>query len=359
MIEKEYGTMEIKTIKSMNGFARAYAHDFRVGNVLSADKDLEHLNRYILKPQVDKNHTMTDILNDRLKKAGYKVGDKSYGRTLRKNTNMGFEVCFGFSEKARTHIDIDEWIKDCVEFAKKEFNIAPDELGDNIVGIVYHGDEKSNNDGLGKESEGRNHGHLHILVQPIDQKGNLSTSSVLGNKFEFAERHTRFYEEVAKKHGLERGERGMSTVHPDRILKYQKDYNRVMWAEREKYKLPSQENEKLEDYEKRVEQHLDELAIEHIKENQEILKENKILSANYEKNEDLEIRNQELSSLITELKKENEMFRKEKNTLDSIDFALKNFPDKKRVEDFTEELNNFIQFGYKRAKIEREKILEF
>ena len=120
---------------------------------------------------------------------------------VRKNAVAGIELLMGFSPEAATWIDADEWGKDCVDFANRVFGC------DNTISAVQHRDEKTI--------------HTSTISIPIIKKSirggepeaRLSASEWLDGPVKLRELQTRFFEEVGRKHGLERGEEGSSRQH--------------------------------------------------------------------------------------------------------------------------------------------------
>ena len=93
-----------------------------------------------------------------------------------------FDACYCdgvnlFFEKA------DDYFNDCMKFAEREFG--------HVVNAVVHYDETTP--------------HMHLQFVPITKDGRLSAKEVLGNRKQYSERQDRFFENVGKKWGLDRG----------------------------------------------------------------------------------------------------------------------------------------------------------
>lgn len=90
----------------------------------------------------------------------------------------------------KTKEEMEKYFKDCLEFHKKEY-------GDHVINAVIHYDETSP--------------HMHVtsipLVELEKDKYKLSAKEIMGNRGKYTQRQDRFYEEVTKGYGLERGEK--------------------------------------------------------------------------------------------------------------------------------------------------------
>ncbi len=126
---------------------------------------------------------------------------KEFGAKARKDSVVMLDAVYTLSPQSAERLARDcqgterdyvkEYFDDCLEFYKKEFG------KDTIINAVIHKDETSP--------------HLHITSVPVYRdeqgKGHLSAKVLCGGIMQYRERQDRFYEEVAEKYGLDRGER--------------------------------------------------------------------------------------------------------------------------------------------------------
>ena len=92
--------------------------------------------------------------------------------------------------KDKTKEEIEKYFNDCLEFHKKEY-------GDHVINAVIHYDETTP--------------HMHVTSVPLVElekdKYKLSAKEIMGGRGKYVQRQDRFYKEVTKEYGLERGEK--------------------------------------------------------------------------------------------------------------------------------------------------------
>lgn len=217
--------MSIEKIKSFNVCLGKYKHNYREIEVSNADKNKENLNQELISLN---GKTYNEALNERLKELGYYNSKK-----IRKNAVLGFEIVTTFSKNDNLNINIEKWKEDNVNWLKENFNANKEKYGDNVLSVMYHGDEEGNV-------------HMHSFVVPIDDKGNLNARFYVGNRKKMIELQNS-YSEKMKSHNLERGVAGSKAKHTD-IKKYYTALNKQL-----NKNLPLMNpQEKFEDYYNRI-----------------------------------------------------------------------------------------------------------
>lgn len=112
-------------------------------------------------------------------------------RAIRKDATRCIELMFTSDDdffKGLTPEQEKAYFKDCYEFAVEHFGGRA-----NIIGDRVHKDEKTP--------------HMHLDIVPLTADGRLSAKEFLGGKKELQALQDKFYEEVGKKWGLDRGSR--------------------------------------------------------------------------------------------------------------------------------------------------------
>lgn len=113
-------------------------------------------------------------------------------RAIRKDANKCVELLFTSDRDFMDSLNPEQeraFFKDCYDFTARHFGGQ-----ENIIADVVHKDE------IGAA-------HMHIDFVPLTADGRLSAKDYLGGKKELQELQDSFFEEVAKKWGLERGSR--------------------------------------------------------------------------------------------------------------------------------------------------------
>lgn len=86
-----------------------------------------------------------------------------------------------------------EYLKDAIQWIKDKWPTAE------VLTAVLHDDERSP--------------HVQLLLAPLDARGRFNAKSLMGGPTEMSGHQDAFHESVAKKYGLERGERGSTARH--------------------------------------------------------------------------------------------------------------------------------------------------
>ncbi len=139
---------------------------------------------------------------------------KNASRIIEFVLSSSHEYCNDWAENPESKKKLDRYFQDSHEFLKAKY-------GDVIISSVVHYDETTP--------------HLHVMCVPLVKNPEtedikFSSSAFVGGMKELYALHTEFYEQVGKKHNLERGAMGSRTKHSD--LKQYKE-----WESRQRRKL--------------------------------------------------------------------------------------------------------------------------
>lgn len=196
-----YCFMSTQKIKSMGQLMAKYNHNYRQVEVDNADPNLANKNEELIKLPADENGRQLSY-ND-----AWKNRVATLPHNIRSNAVLAIEVVTTFSRD--DNIDLEQWKKENVNWLKKSFNVAGDGK-DNVLSVIYHGDEAGNV-------------HCHAMVVPVNPQGNLSASYFLDGSRKLSELQTSYSEDM-KKFGLQRGLEGGHAKHRD-IRKFYADLN--------------------------------------------------------------------------------------------------------------------------------------
>ena len=153
-----YCFMTIEKVKDKGTLARKYQHNYRTGKVPNADPTLLHRNEELVKLGGKTYVEKFDEIITRLKEQNPKI---------RKNAVLALEIVTTFSREDIETVDVEKWKSDQVKWLRENFNPNPEEFGDNVVSVMFHGDEAGNV-------------HCHSVIIPIDDKGKLEDIEVRG-----------------------------------------------------------------------------------------------------------------------------------------------------------------------------------
>lgn len=223
--------MSIEKIKTSGALMSKYRHNYRLVDVENADPALKHLNEELIKLPVKNGQQLSphDVFKERIESLPY-----YQDHHIRSNAVHALEVVMTFSKDP--FVDIEKWKQKNVEWIKNTFNVAGDGK-DNVISMVFHGDEAGNV-------------HCHAIVIPIDERGRLNASRFVDGSRMMSKHQTR-YANYMKGFGLKRGLQGSQAKHKD-IKKFYAELNQAM-----EERLPQRPGESIESYMER--------SIEHIK----------------------------------------------------------------------------------------------
>lgn len=197
-----YGIFRVSKLKTMGNLKGSLKHALREQLTLNADPSKLHEN-ILLTPDTPNVQAVMD-------KYEHLKPEK-----IRNDQVRAIEVLVTASPNAMAEMSKDEQI----EYLKRSLAFANNEFGENnLLHAQIHEDETT--------------AHLTAFYIPriakMTKKGEkitLNAKELLGNKKEFSDRQTRFYESVAKDYGFERGEMGSKAVH-QKISDYYRNVNK-------------------------------------------------------------------------------------------------------------------------------------
>ena len=204
-----------------------YKHNYREMDVPNADPDLADKNEELVSLN---GKTYKEAFEERMKGLGYLDG----GKKIRSNAVMGFEVVTTFSREDKEKIDLEKWKENNVKWLKEAFNAKPELYGDNVLSVVYHGDEAGNV-------------HCHAFVVPIDDKGHLNARYYVANRTKLINLQNSYGNLMKKEHNLQRGLPNSKARHKD-IKRYYAALNAVL----DKGLPEVRPDENANDYRKRI-----------------------------------------------------------------------------------------------------------
>ncbi len=243
MSDNSYSILRIEKKKNTRALGWAYAHNYRTNEFAAphADKEQSYKNQELIRDDfgvADRN--FVKIYKKKVKASPY------YKKhPVRKNAVPAIEVLLGFSKEKRDGIDLDKWKAENVSWLQETFG------KENVISAVFHDDEKDENDPNGTGC------HIHAVIIPMDERGCLNASEMIGNK---AKLHS-FQTDYAKRmelFGLVRGD----LKSTDRHVSPKEFHNKVDdELGRINSMLPVPEkNESAIDYRKRIQEPLWEVA---------------------------------------------------------------------------------------------------
>lgn len=328
---------KVKSFKKMNG---KYKHNYRENHPINADEELKHLNDELISLNGKTYKQAWDEKINELIDAG------CIDRKIRKDAVLALEVVTTFSKEDFENINIEEWKKDNIKWMNENFNM-PNTNTNNVVSMMYHGDESGNV-------------HIHSFVIPIDDKGHLNAKAFTAGPGKMRQLQDSYAKDMMEKHGLNRGLKNTVAKHED-IKKF---YSKLNQAVYEKPPTPL-ENESMDIYFQRVCKFVEEKNISHLQEVKKL--ERKIVEVETNGNEEIfrlqEIEKEykkkmkKIQQMLNETKKyaiENNYSEKEIiNRLKSFNAlynGIRHLDDKKHAEALSLELNKIIKNERHREK---------
>lgn len=338
-----YCFMSFDKIHTRGSLSNHYSHNYRMKPVSNAIPELKESNEELVTLN---GKTYSEAIDERLASLGYGASKK-----VRKNAVLAIEVLTTFSREDMNRINIEKWKKDNVDWLQKAFNTKPEKYGDNLLSVIYHGDEVGNL-------------HCHALVLPIDDKGNLNASYYVGDKWKVIELQNTYAYKM-KSHGLKRGIEGSIAKHQD-IKKFYGELNAGKNIEIPEY----QTTDTPESYRMKISELVNNLHISHLKELED--KDRKFVEAQSKPLRNLTILEREKHLLERELrvvqKEKEELIREfgpinviksKLKTLNLLNNALRDYPDEETVKYIADNMNRLVAWEKSKEKkrAKREKIL--
>lgn len=339
-----YSFMTIEKIKDKGTMSKKFAHNYRKGEVSNADPELSSENEELVKLDPDCDYTAckktyVDAFNEKLEKL------KEQNPKIRKNAVYALEVVTTFSREDMEDVDLDVWKKDQIEWLRKTFNAEPEKYGDNVISVMYHGDEAGNV-------------HCHAMIIPIDDKGKLNASYYLDGRAKMIQLQDSYGELMANHHGLKRGLKGSKAKHED-IKRFYTQLNQGLAQEGPAVGKIGNRMETAEEYKKRSDEVIKDLNLRILAEQKKAERAN-IEAQTMDMNEKLNFYKQKKKfekevELIEGIEDIDTIIAKAK-TMDILNEGIKNYPDKKKAKEVFMGMTEIINFEKQRQQqIQTEK----
>lgn len=334
-----YAIIGVGKICSMAKMNAASEHNLRQTDVPNADKNLEHLNDELISTN---GKSYTELFQEKINSLEYYQNHKP-----RSNAVLAIEVEMSFSREDKKKIDIEKWKKDNVEWLKGYFNKNPLVYGDNVINVVYHGDETTP--------------HIHAIVVPIDEKGHLNASAYIGGPSMMRELQTSYAEYMKDRHGLERGTEYSVAKH-EQVKSF---YTALTTAMKERTAPEIQPGETIEQYQKRAAEVIKEINTEKFALKKQMEKE-RIEAVNKERSKSLSANEGHKRNMkqLHKLEKEHDelvreygeipLIKQKLETVESLREAFNTYPDEQERERVKQDMNRYITFGQKERKKKKE-----
>lgn len=230
-----YSFMTIRNkFHDYGNLTRAYLHNYRIAEVPNANPGQKAENEELVK-LVDKNGNPTNYVTavkERLQELKYYET-----HNLRKNAVLAMDVLVSFPREDLDTVDLDTWKKENVRWLKETFNRNSEENGENVISVVYHGDENGSV-------------HCHALVLPITEEGRFCASEFTGTRQNMRDLQNS-YGKAMEGLGLKRGVKGSTAKHQD-IKKFYAKLNSIQ-------ELPeAKKGETIDEYRERTKEEIQE-----------------------------------------------------------------------------------------------------
>lgn len=325
-----YCFAHVEKIHTAGEMTRKYEHNYRAHYVPNAIPELIHENEELVKLNGDDYVT---AYKKRLEELGY--GKEKTQKHVRKNGVQALEVVTTFSRDDLENIDLDKWKADNVEWLREYFNADPEKYGDNVLSVMYHGDENGCV-------------HCHAFIIPIDDKGNLNASYYLDGRSKMRQLQDSYGEKMSA-HGLSRGLKGSFARHED-IKKFYTALNMEINKD-----LPQQKSGETQgDYYKRLNELYKQTNLHHFNEMKKM--ERKLVE---KRTIDFQERT-EFYKEKHEFEQERDVFAqtfgdvttaaKKLRTMDNLTNALEHYPDKEFASQVRNDMQLLVEWERRRKK---------
>lgn len=184
---KRFCVLRQSKLKTISSLGNAYCHNYRTSASAApeADPSRRYLNQELCDGLISQNFTFNEIYDRRVEESKFYEN-----HPVRKNSVPAIELVLSFSNEMKEHIDLEAWKKINLKWLKKKY-------GDNLISAMYHDDEYA--------SDGKNASpHIHAIVLPFDEIGQLNASKICGNKIDYLELQDEYAREMSQ-FGLIRG----------------------------------------------------------------------------------------------------------------------------------------------------------
>lgn len=218
-----YARFNLETVKKGNGvgsFTFKYKHDIEREFADNVDKTLSYQNRQLIPLN---GKTYQELYDEKIIETKINGGIQNH---IRSNAVPGLSICLGFSREMMDKFDLDEWAKTNLKWLNEYFNPPNQEATvtnkttgetktiktNNVVSAVLHLDESNP--------------HIHAIIVPIDEKGELNASYYNNGKAKFFQYHDSYAKEM-KQFGLQRGTKCQKAT-PEAQRKYYRHINEAV-----------------------------------------------------------------------------------------------------------------------------------
>lgn len=333
-----YCFMTIEKVKTKGSLTAKYNHNYREGEVVNASEELAHLNEELVK--LDPGHhysehtrTYVDAFNEKIEELS------ETNPKIRKNAVLALEIVTTFSREDKESVDLEEWKKDQVKWLQETFNANKEKYGDNVISVMYHGDEAGNV-------------HCHSIIIPIDDKGKLNASHFLDGRTKMIELQDSYGKLMEEKHGLKRGLKGSKAKHED-IKRYYTQLNQAIEQEGPPVGMVNGRKETAEEYKKRSDEVIKDLNLRILAEQKRAERAN-IESQTMDMNEKLRFYEQKKKlekdmEIVDSIDNIETVVAKAK-TMDMLQEGIKNYPDKKKAKEIFKGMQEIIEFEKQRQQ---------
>ena len=322
--------MTIEKVKDKGSLTRKYQHNYRTGNVPNADPALLHKNDELVRLNGQTYVEKFDEVMNRLKEQNPKI---------RKNAVLALEIVTTFSREDIETVDVEKWKTDQVKWLRENFNPNPEEFGDNVISVMFHGDEAGNV-------------HCHSVIIPIDDKGKLNASYFLDGRAAMIKLQDSYGKLMEERHKLQRGLRGSQAKHED-IKRFYAAQNQALAQEGPEIRKIGGRKETVEEYKERCDEvikdlHLKMLAMQKNHERQVAEARTLNLSEKldfYNKKKKLE----KETGLIEGVENLSEVINKS-NVMEELFEGLQHYPDKKKAKMVNDAIIEIVEFERNRQE---------
>ena len=325
-----YCFMTIEKVKDKGTLTRKYQHNYRTGNVPNADPDLLHKNEELVKLN---GKTYVEVFDETMNRL------KAFNPKIRKNAVYALEIVTTFSREDIEHVDVEKWKKDQVDWLRSTFNPNVEEFGDNVVSVMFHGDEAGNV-------------HCHSIIIPIDDKGHLNASYFLDGRAQMMKLQDSYGTLMQENHSLQRGLRGSFAKHED-IKRFYTAQNMALAQEGPEIRTIHGRKETVEEYKERTDDFIKDLYLKMLAEqkaHERAIAELRTLNLN----EKIGIHNErkklkETLGLVDEIDNIQDVIMKG-NVMNELYSGLEHFPDQKKAKIVNDGVLEIVEFERNRQK---------
>ena len=332
-----YSFMSIAKINSKSVMMGKYNHNYRIGEVPNAEKELEYLNDELIKLN---GKTYVEAFDEKISELEfYKEIPGVKSNQIRKNAILGLEVLLTFSREDLEHVDIEKWKKDNVKWLKETFNVDEKKYGNTVLSAQYHADEMGNV-------------HIHAFVVPIDNNGKLNASYFIDGPAKMTALQNSYGKLMKENHNLVRGLEGSKASHKD-IKRFYAALNQEIRKEVPKPK----DNENIHDYYERVNELYKDLNLKFLSMELEYKRK-------YSEFETIGINEKiEMEKTKDEIKRLKEILDKfgdvefaldKINTINRLNSGIKNYPDREFAEQTFKNVKEILAYEEAKEKIDKE-----